>query len=257
MWGRADPVWGFASDDLLVAGYESGPIAHLLSEAEADVSESPNPSKTPRYLLVSPRLKASNQDFPRRPVAMVRWVRRSGVETAAWSRVETAAWSGVETATRSRVETATRSRVETATRSRVETAARSRVETTARSSVETAARSRVRSTARPGVEAAARSSVEATAWSSVRISRPHTFLPDSAFVTVCFVVHLSDSSKLHVTRLHEFPSNSPDAALGCSPRHFPQVVHVPEVVLRFDVALLGGHPVPAASCDVRPTPRQP
>ena len=36
--GGAD-VWGFVSDDLLVAGYERGPIADLLSDAEKKISE--------------------------------------------------------------------------------------------------------------------------------------------------------------------------------------------------------------------------
>ena len=31
---RNVPVWGFISDDLLIAGYESGPLADLLPEAE-------------------------------------------------------------------------------------------------------------------------------------------------------------------------------------------------------------------------------
>ena len=31
--------WGFVSDDLMVAGYESGPIAHLLPEAERTIDK--------------------------------------------------------------------------------------------------------------------------------------------------------------------------------------------------------------------------
>ena len=44
--GHDDPVWGFVSDDLLIAGYASGPIAHLLPEAERKIGKLRGPVRS-------------------------------------------------------------------------------------------------------------------------------------------------------------------------------------------------------------------
>ena len=41
-----DPVWGFVSDDLLIAGYASGSIAHLLPEAERTIGKFRRPVRS-------------------------------------------------------------------------------------------------------------------------------------------------------------------------------------------------------------------